>query len=90
MTPREIAAAYAAKHAPRPQREVDKGTLIGARRRPDGGELRLTRHEYQGRGYYRLAVWDGDWPVKGKQIAIRESELGDITTWLCDVMEAKK
>jgi hypothetical protein len=90
MNPREIAQRYAAQNQLKLKEQPEQGELIGARRRPDGGELRLTRHEYQGHKYYRLAVWDGAWPVKGKQISIRASELGDIALWLQDVMEGVK
>ena len=91
MTPREIAAAHAARHQARePRAKPEQGTVIGARKRPDKGELRLSRHEYNGRPYYRIAIWDGDWPEKGKQIAVRESELGELVQWLCDAMEGVK
>ena len=91
MTPREMAAKYAAAHpAAAPRQVPEEGVVIGRRKRPDKGELRLSRHEYNGRPYYRLALWDGAWPEKGKQIAIRESELADVVTWLCDAMETAK
>ena len=90
MTPREIAAKFAAAHPAAASKQTpEEGVVIGRRKRPDKGELRLSKHEYNGRPYYRLALWDGAWPEKGKQIAIRESELADVVAWLCDAMESK-
>ena len=90
MTPREIAAKFAAAHpAAAPKQTPEEGVVIGRRKRPDKGELRLSKHEYNGRPYYRLALWDGAWPEKGKQIAIRESELADAVAWLRAAMESK-
>ena len=91
MTPREIAAKFAAAHpTAAPRQEPEQGIVIGRRKRPDKGELRLSKHESNGRPYYRLAIWDGLWPEKGKQVSIRESELADIVAWLCDAMESVK
>jgi hypothetical protein len=91
MTPRELAERHIARFASAQPRETpEQGTIIGRKKRPDKGELRLSKHEYNGRPYYRLAVWDGDWPEKGKQVAVRESELGDLLLWLCDAVEAVK
>ena len=36
------------------------------------------------------AVWDGAWPVKGKQISIRASELGDIALWDAECLESSR
>ena len=89
MNPREIAERHNARFAQQraPRETPEQGVLIGSKRRPDKGELRLTRHEYNNRPYWRIAVWDGEWPEKGKQIAVRESELGDLVNWLCDAIK---
>ena len=91
MTPRELAERHIARFSAPQQRETpEQGTCIGRKKRADKGELRLTKHEYKGRPYYRIAVWDGDWPEKGKQVAVRESELGHLLLWLSEAVEAIK
>ena len=89
MTPREIAAKFAAAHpAAAPKQTPEEGVVIGRRKRPDKGELRLSKHEYNGRPYYRLALWDGAWPEKGKPSAIPEREHPDVVAWLSEATES--
>jgi len=77
----------AAKRAP------DPGHVLASLPRPDGTELRVSLHRYEGRPFVRVAPWSrgaaGDaWPVKGKGATIKTRELAAVARALLDALDA--
>ena len=75
------AAAVAAEHEERrapPAAAPDPGIILADIPRGDGTRLRVAWCEVEGRPFVRLAVWEGAWPVKGKQVSVRLAELGAV------------
>ena len=77
----------AAKRAP------DPGHVLATLPRPDGTELRVSLHRYEGRPFVRVAPWSrgaaGDaWPVKGKGATLKTRELAAVARALLDALDA--
>ena len=77
----------AAKRAP------DPGNVLVALARPDGTELRVSLHRYEGRPFVRVAPWSrgaaGEaWPVKGKGATLKTRELAAVARALLDALDA--
>lgn len=71
----------------------DEGKVLAKVSRPDGTELRVSLHSYEGKPYVRVGPWqrgrDGAsmWPVKGKGTTVRVGELGAVVRALIDAMD---
>lgn len=79
--------ATAAANAP------DPGRVLVSLPRPDGTQLRVSLHTYEGRPFARVAPWqstDGAtwWPVKGKGVTVKVRELASVAAALLDAIEA--
>ncbi len=84
-------------HPAKPARAVnapDPGRVLSRVRRPDGTELRVSVHEYNGAEFVRVCPWatsDGGaswWPVKGKGVTVKVRELPAVASALVDAMES--
>lgn len=90
---RDRAERWQSNHAPPAAREApDQGEVLARLPRPDGTELRVSLHTYQGRPFLRVAPWqrgEGDawWPVKGKGCTVKVRELAAVASALCDAMD---
>lgn len=91
---RARARAHEARHpAPPPREAPDPGRVLVRIPRPDGIELRVSVHTYEGKPYVRVAPWkrgDGEtwWPVKGKGASLKVRELARVASALADAMDA--
>lgn len=91
---RARARAHEARHPPRPAPEApDPGKVLVSIPRPDGTELRVSVHRYQGRDFVRVAPWsrgqgEAWWPAKGKGVTVKVRELGRVAAALADAMDA--
>lgn len=70
----------------------DPGEVLARAPRPDGTELRVSLHHYQGKPFLRIAPWqrgEGDtwWPVKGKGCTVKVRELGAVALALAAAMD---
>lgn len=71
----------------------DEGKVLAKCARPDGTELRVSLHSFEGKPYVRVGPWqrgrDGAtwWPVKGKGTTVRTRELGAVVRALIDAMD---
>lgn len=81
--------AHPARPAPAPP---DPGRILARFSRPDGTELRVSLHSYEGKPYVRVAPWQSSapdaWPVKGKGSTVRVRELAGVAAALLDAMDA--
>lgn len=73
-------------------RAPDPGRVLVALPRPDGTELRVSLHTYEGRPFVRVAPWSrgtaGDsWPVKGKGSTLKTRELAAVACALLDALD---
>lgn len=72
----------------------DPGKVLARLPRPDGSELRVSLHTYEGRPFVRVAPWasrDGGrswWPVKGKGASVKIRELAAVAKGLLDAIGA--
>jgi len=71
----------------------DPGTVLASIARPDGTQLRVSAHTYEGRPFVRVAPWatrDGGstwWPVKGKGASVKVRELAAVAAALLDALD---
>ncbi len=71
----------------------DPGTVLASLARPDGTQLRVSAHRYEGKPYVRIAPWssrDGGatwWPVKGKGTSVKVRELAAVAKALLDALD---
>ena len=71
----------------------DPGTVLASIARPDGTQLRVSAHTYEGRPFVRVAPWssrDGGatwWPVKGKGASVKVRELAAVAKALLDAID---
>ena len=70
-----------------PQARPDKGDVCGTVPRRDGSELVVTIKEYEGRPYVSIGLWANGWPVKGKSVSVRMSELSGVLEALVTAAE---
>jgi hypothetical protein len=75
---RARAAAAAIRSDTPPAPAHDPGLILADLPRADGTRLRVAWCEYEGRPFVRLAVWDGAYAQKGKQVSVRVAELGPV------------
>ena len=75
---RARAAAAGLRSASPPREPHDPGELLADIPRSDGTRLRVAWCEVDGHPFVRIAVWDGAWAVKGKQVSVRRGELGAV------------
>jgi hypothetical protein len=78
-----------------PTSAPDQGQVLARVSRPDGTEMRVSSHLYEGKPYLRIGPWqrgEGDswWPVKSKGTTVKVRELGDVVVGLLAAMEAAK
>lgn len=72
----------------------DPGKVLASIARPDGTQLRVSAHTYEGRPFVRVAPWssrDGGatwWPVKGKGASVKVRELAAVAAALLDAIDA--
>lgn len=70
----------------------DPGTVLATAARPDGTELRVSLHSFEGKPFVRVAPWqrsgDAWWPVKGKGVTVRVRELATVAAALLDAIDA--
>lgn len=91
---RARAAQYAAAHPPKPATPPpDPGRVLATAPRPDGTELRVSWHLFEGKPYLRVAPWqrgtDGAWwPVKGRGCTVKVRELGVLAEGIALAMDA--
>lgn len=83
----------AARPAPAAANAPDPGQVLATAVRPDGSELRVSLHHYEGKPFLRIAPWqrgsDGAWwPVKGKGVSVKVRELGAVAEGLAGAMDA--
>ena len=93
---RARAESYDARHNPPANsngEKPDEGKVLAKVSRPDGTELRVSLHSFEGKPYVRVGPWqrgrDGAtmWPVKGKVTTVRTRELGAVVRALIDAMD---
>ncbi len=81
--------AHPARPAPAPP---DAGRILARFSRPDGTELRVSLHRYEGKPYVKVAPWQSSaadaWPVKGKGSTVRVRELAGVAAALLDALDA--
>jgi hypothetical protein len=92
---RAKALAYTAAHARPASSSPDQGDVLSRVSRPDGSEMRVSAHVYEGKPFLRVGPWqrgEGDswWPIKGKGTTIKMREIGVVIAGLCDAMERAK
>lgn len=92
---RERAQAFSAAHARGKTNAPDQGEVLARMSRPDGTELRVSSHVYEGKPYLRISPWqrgEGDswWPVKGRGCTVKVREIGDVILGLDAAMERAK
>ena len=73
--------------------DATHGNVLVALARPDGTELRVSLHRYEGRPFVRVAPWSrgaaGEaWPVKGKGATLKTRELAAVARALLDALDA--
>ena len=56
----------------------DKGDVCGTIPRRDGSDLVVAVKEFEGRPFVSVGLWSGGWPVKGRSVSVRLSELGQV------------
>lgn len=83
----------ASRPAPAASKAPDPGQVLSTAVRPDGTELRVSLHHYEGKPFLRIAPWqrgsDGAWwPVKGKGVSVKVRELGAVGEGLAAAMDA--
>ncbi len=83
----------ATPRSPSAREAPDPGRVLVRIARPDGIELRVSVHTYEGKPYVRVAPWkrgDGEtwWPVKGKGASLKVRELARVASALADAMDA--
>jgi hypothetical protein len=70
----------------------DPGKVLARLPRPDGTELRVSEHLYEGRPFVRVAPWQQSggawWPVKGKGCTVKVRELAQVAAALLDAIGA--
>jgi hypothetical protein len=89
------AKAFSASKARGPVAAPDQGEVLARVSRPDGTEMRVSSHLYEGKPYVRVGPWqrgEGDswWPVKSKGTTVKVRELGDVVVGLLTAMESAK
>lgn len=89
---RERAERWQTEHKPAAREAPDQGEVLARLTRPDGTELRVSLHRYEGKPYVRVGPWqcsDGAtwWPVKGKGATVKVRELAGVASALCDAMD---
>lgn len=81
--------ANPARPAPAPP---DPGRILARMPRPDGTELRVSLHTYEGRPFVRVGPWQSSaadaWPVKGKGATVKVRELAAVAGALLDALDA--
>lgn len=66
----------------------DQGEVLARAARPDGTELRVSVHEFNGAKFIRVALWQPNgWPVKGKAVAVRMGEVPTVARGIADVLD---
>lgn len=71
----------------------DPGTVLASIARPDGTQLRVSAHTYEGRPFVRVAPWASRdngatwWPVKGKGASVKVRELAAVAKALLDAID---
>ena len=86
-------AKFDSDRRPAPTRTaVDPGQIFAAIDRPDGTQLRVSVHTYEGKPYVRVAPWQSKasdaWPLKGKGCSLKMRELSDVARALLDAIDA--
>lgn len=86
VTQQKARDARASTNAP------DPGTVLATAARPDGTELRVSLHSFEGKPFVRVAPWqrsgDAWWPVKGKGVTVKVRELATVAAALLDAIDA--
>lgn len=69
----------------------DPGVVLAELPRDDGTVLRVAVQKATGTGapYISLAVWSGDWPVKGRSVSVRLRELGAVLAAFIEIAERR-
>ena len=70
----------------------DPGRVLASYARPDGTELRVSMHTYEGKPFVRVAPWQRSgeawWPIKGKGVTVKVRELATVAAALLDAIDA--
>lgn len=70
----------------------DPGTVLATAARPDGTELRVSLHSFEGKPFVRVAPWQRSgetwWPVKGRGVTVKVRELATVAAALLDAIDA--
>lgn len=87
LAARALAVAAAQRARTVDPQQPDRGEVFAEIPRRDGSVLVVARRVYEGHPFVSIAPWRDGWPVKGKGVSVRLTELGAVLSALVDLAE---